>query len=94
MTLTELIRKYGATKGEKAMWESVDLISNTLQDHLTDEEFCSLKKKMHYIMSGGHYDKEFAELQMPKLYYEDTDGTKHYAPYWTEDEVKTLYSEI
>lgn len=94
MTLIELIKKYGANKGEDTMWASVELLSKTLQDKLTDAEFTELKKRMHYIMVGGHYDKEFAELQIPKMYYEDTDGTKHYAPYWTEDEVRTLYSEV
>ena len=93
MTLTELIKKYGADKGEDVMWASVEALSQTLQDHLSEEEFNKLKKKMHYIMVGGHYDKEFADMQMPKMYYEDNEG-KHYAPYWTESEVKTLYSEI
>ena len=94
MTLTELIKKYGTSKGEDAMWASVDLVSKALEDHLTESEYNDIKKKMHYIMFGGHFDKEFANKQIAKFYYIDTDGSKHFAPYWTEDEVKSVYNEV
>lgn len=93
-TFTELIKKYGTNKGENIMWASVDILSETLEKHLTDEEFCTLKKKMHYLMVGGRFDKEFADIQMKKFYYIDANGSKHWAPYWTEDDVKAVYNEV
>ena len=94
MTLTELIKKYGTNKGEDIMWASVDILSETLEKHLSKEEFCTLKKKMHYLMVGGHFDKEFADMQMKKFYYTDANGQKHWAPYWTEEDVKAVYNEV
>ena len=28
------------------------------------------------------------------MYYVGTDGKKHYAPYWTEDQVKEVYDSV
>ena len=94
MTLIELIKKYGANKGESTMFACIEAISQSLQDHLKAEELCALKKKLYSCMVGGHFDREFAEMQISKMYYEDSNGDKHYAPYWTENEVKSLYSEV
>jgi hypothetical protein len=94
MTLTQLIKRYGTSKGEDVMWASVDLISKTLETHLNAKEFEAIQKKIHYIMVGGHYDKEFAEKQIAVMYYKDSEGQKHFAPYWTEDDVRAIYNEI
>ena len=94
MTLIEMVKKYGANKGESVMWNSVDMLSKALEEHLSTEEFDSIKKKMYYIMVGGHFDKEFADKQIKKFYYTDSEGRKHSAPYWTEEEVKAVYNEI
>ena len=29
-----------------------------------------------------------------KMYYVGTDGKKHYAPYWTEEQVKEVYESV
>lgn len=94
MTLFELIKKHGVNKGEDVMWRSVDLLSHILEDHLSGEEYHSVKKKIYYEMVGGHFDKEFADAQIAKFYYVDSDGTKHFAPYWAESDVRTLYSGV
>lgn len=40
-----------------------------------------------YVLSDN---KDFADMQISKMYYEDKTG-KHFAPYWTESEAKDLY---
>lgn len=94
MTLVELIRKYGTNKGEDIMWASVDIISETLEKHLSKEEQYALKKRIHYLMVGGHFDKDFADKQIKKMYYIDSKGEKHWAPYWSEEAVKEIYDNV
>ena len=94
MAIVDMIKKYGSNKGESYMWNSVDMISEALDKHLSEEELCKLEKKLYHLLQGGHYNKEFAEEQMKKMYYVDTDGHRHYAPYWTENEVSSVYSEV
>lgn len=94
MTMLELVKKYGKNKGEDVMWASVEVISKALEEHLNKEELDTLKKKMYYSMVGGHYDKDFADKQIAQMYYTSEDGMKHYAPYWSEDEVRQVYNEV
>lgn len=91
MTLLEIFQKYGAGKDNSAMAKTTEVLSEFIKNKLTDEEYCALKKKVYASLEGGHFNKEFAEIQISKLYYKDDNGEKHYAPYWTNDEVYSVY---
>lgn len=92
MNTKELIKKYGEGKGEATMWKSVDIISEMLDEKLTPEEKTCLEKKLYALMQGEHYDEYFAKMQVEQMYYTDPKGEKHYAPYWTDDDVKQVYA--
>ena len=92
-SLTEFFKKHGINKGEDVMWASVDILSKAIEEHLSPEESLKIQKKLHYLMCGGHYDKEFAEMQLPKLYYTEN-GIDYKAPYWTENDVKSVYDSV
>lgn len=92
MKTKDLIKKYGEGKGTDVMWESVGLISEMLDEKLTPEEMNCLEKKMYAMMQGEHYDDYFAKKQVEHMYYTDEKGVKHNAPYWTDDEVKQVYT--
>lgn len=94
MTLFELIRKYGKNKGEDVMWQSTQMISDTLEKHLDKDELLKVKKEAYAMMNGGHYNKEFAEEQISKMYYIGTEGARRNAPYWTEEEVSRVYESV
>lgn len=91
MEVKDLIKKYGEGKGEATMWKSVDIISEMLEEKLTPEEKACLEKKLYALMQGEHYDEHFAKAQVSQMYYTDPQGEKHYAPYWTDDEVKQVW---
>ena len=93
MTLYELTKKYGQGKGEPSMWATIDVVSRTVEDYMSDEEKQYLKRKVFSIMSSGHYNEDFAREDIKTMYYVDKNGEKHYAPYWPELAVKRLYDE-
>lgn len=92
MEVKDLIKKYGEGKGEATMWKSVAVISEMLEEKLTPEEKVCLEKKLYALMQGEHYDEYFAKMQVKQMYYTDPKGEKHYAPYWTDDDVKQVYA--
>ncbi len=92
MTTKELIKKYGEGKGEKVMWQSVDIISEALDAKLTPEEMDALERRMYELMQGPHYDEYFAKKQVEQMFYIDKKGEKHQAPYWTDDAVKQVWT--
>ena len=93
MTLYELTKKYGAGQGEGMMWKAVEVISEAVEDDMPEEERDELVRKVYGVMSEGHYNEEFARDDIAKMYYMGKDGQKHYAPYWTDDALMTLYRQ-
>lgn len=92
MTIKELIKKYGEGKGTDTMWKSVDIISDMLDKKLTAEEKADFERYMYALMQGPHYDEHFAKEQVQKMFYTDPKGVKHQAPYWTDEQVKQVYT--
>lgn len=93
MNLKELISSSGKSDA-KTMEAVTGIIGDFLRQNVSEEAYCSLYKDIYSELIGGHYNKEFADRQIPKMYYTDADGKKHYAPYWTEAEAKELYDSV
>ena len=91
MTLLQIFQKYGTGKDNAAMTKTTEVLSEFIKNRLSDEDYYVLKKKVYASLEGGHFNKEFADMQMSKLYYKDINGEKHYAPYWTDDEMYAVY---
>lgn len=92
MTIKELIKKYGEGKGEATMWQSVEMISEWLDAKMSEEERECMERKMYALMQGRHYDEYFAKQQVGKMFFTDKQGEKHQAPYWTDDQVKQVWT--
>ena len=45
------------------------------------------------VLSEEHFDKHFADDAISKMWYEDADGTKHTAPFFTDDEIKDAFEK-
>ena len=94
MNLYDFTKKYGEGKGEGTMWKTVAIISDAVESKMSDTEKKALLRKLYSAMDGCHYNEEFAKEDVAKMYYEDGDGEKHYAPYWTESQVKEVYDSV
>ena len=92
--LYDIIKNNSTGKGESAMWKSVDIMSEFLDDKLSEHDMDELSSKLFGVMSGGHYDETFAHNEVKKMYYIDRNNRKHSAPYWTEGEVHNMYERV
>lgn len=94
MNLYELIKNNSNGKGDGVMWNSVEMISKFIDEHFSEEQKEKLMADVFCLMSDGHFDEYFAEKAIKKMYYQDKGGRKHYAPYWTDDQVEDIYDSI
>ena len=78
----DLIKKYGSSE------ETMKVLSEMLEDHLSKEEYEELSKDIYESTQGKHFDECFAKKQINKMYYEEN-GIRHYAPYW--EDTSTIY---
>ena len=93
MTLYELTKKYGAGQGEGMMWKAVEVISDAVESGMPEEEKDELMRDVYGVMSGEHYNEEFAKEDISKMYYVASDGQRRYAPYWGDDALRSLYKK-
>lgn len=94
MTLYEITRKYGEGKGDSFMWKTVAEVSESVEKAMSPEERDKLKKKIYSLLSGGHYDKDFAMGTVADMYFIDKAGNSHPAPYWSADTVMSIYEGV
>ena len=90
-SLYETIKKYGSGKGEEMMWKSVSLISKAVDEKMEEKDKERLVSDVYALMSGKHYDEEYAMKCVSTMYYTDKQGVKHFAPYWTREQVKPFF---
>lgn len=93
-SLKELIKTHSVGKDPKAMEGITDIIGDFLKNNVSEDAYCTLYKDIYSELVGGHYNKEFADEQIAKMYYTGTAGEKHFAPYWTENEAKDIYEKV
>ena len=62
-----------------------------MASHATEEELHCLYRDIYGVVSEGHFDRHFADEAIKKMWYEDDNGDKHYAPFFTEEEVKEVF---
>ena len=90
----EMIETYGKGRGEGKMWESVAVISDAVEKDMDAEAKKHLMRKVYCVMSGGHYNEEFAHEDVAKMHYKDASGKVHKAPFLTEEKVASVYEKV
>jgi hypothetical protein len=67
------------------------------QQELTPEQMLAVAKAVgKYLsckLSEEHFDKHFADDAISKMWYEDADGTKHMAPFFSDDEIREAFDK-
>lgn len=93
-TLYDMIKENAEGKGEEMMWQSVSLISNTVDAELNPKAKDKLMRDVYALMNNGHYNEDFAKKDVEKMYYKDSEGQKHFAPYFNIEHSKALYESV
>ena len=91
MNIYDLTKKYGTGQGEGAMWKTIEVISDAIERTMPESDQDALARKVYGVISGEHYNEEFAREDIAKMYYTTPGGEKVYAPYWSEESLRTLY---
>ena len=93
MKIYDVVKKYGAGKGEATMWESVKYISDALEPmkESNPEWYWKLVKGMYASMNGKHFNEEFGKWQVEQMHFKDKSGAIHKAPYWSDETIKSVY---
>ena len=94
MTVYDILKQGLKDEGSDKMWCITKILSDSIDQYIPDKSKDSLMTKVYYGLNGGHFDKEFADRVMSHMYYTDSAGIDHYAPYWTDSELKTKYEMV
>lgn len=86
----------GGLTSEKTMWASVANIEEvlTVVKEKMPEIYWAFIHKEHGNLNGGHYNEAMAKWDVSQMYYEGSDGGKHKAPYWTDEEIATVWEKV
>ncbi len=93
MKYLEMVKaaKKNGTFAEKQMWDSVESVSELLDDikESHPDLYWRFIREQYGIMNNCHYaDKEFAEYDVSQIAYSDKEGKKHTGAYWTCEQVE------
>jgi hypothetical protein len=91
MDLTKMLLTYKECPSSEQQHEIAKTIGCFVEQHADENEISQLKKTIYGIISDRHYNQEYANDAIKQMYYEDEDGVKHYAPYYTDEEVKEVF---
>nr|WP_293486169.1 hypothetical protein [Prevotella sp.] len=93
MNFVEFVEKYQQDMTPEQMLSIAKAIGKYLSCKLSDAEVHHLCAMVHGVLSEEHFDKYFADDAISKMWYEDADGTKHKAPFFTKEEVKEIFDK-
>lgn len=94
MSIYNILKEGLRGEGSDKMWCITKILSDSIEEYIPEKQKESLLTKVYYSTNGGHFNEYFANNAMAKFYYVDNGGMKHYAPYWTEQEVRSIYSTL
>lgn len=94
MTLYDLTKTYGKGQGEDMMWDSIKVISKYVENSMDPKTRHDLLREIYSMMSGRHYNQEYAIEDTAKMYYTDLNGKRHAAPYWSDEQIREVYDDV
>lgn len=93
MDFVDFVEKYQQEMTPEQMLSIAKAIGKYLSYKLSDVEVHHLCAMVYGVLSDEHFDKHFADDAISKMWYEDENGTKHMAPYFTDEEIKKAFKE-
>jgi hypothetical protein len=94
MDVLSILKDSLGNEGSDKMWCITKILSENIEKFVPEKQKESLMSQIYYSVNGGHFNKDFAEKAISKMYYVDINKTKLHAPYWAEPEVRTIYNSV
>ena len=93
MNFVEFVEKYQQEMAPEQMLAIAKAIGKCLSYKLSDDEVHHLCAMVYGVLSEEHFDKHFADDAISKMWYEDADGNKHTAPFFSDVEIKDAFDK-
>ena len=94
MDIYNILKEGLKGEGSDKMWCITKILSDNVEEYVPEKQKETLLNRVYYSVNGGHFNKDSANRALAKMYYMDASGSKHYAPYWAESELKPLYETV
>ena len=93
MDFVDFVDKYQQDMTPEQMLSIAKAMGKYLSYKLSDVEVHHLCAMVYGVLSEEHFDKHFADDAIKKMWYEDEDGSKHMAPFFTDEEIKKAFDQ-
>ena len=93
MDFVDFVEKYQQELTTEQMLAIAKAIGKCLSFKLSDVEEHNLCAMVYGVLSEEHFDKHFADYAISKMWYEDADGTKHKAPFFSDNEIREAFDK-
>lgn len=91
----EIIKKNWKSGSEEIMNKSVDMVAELLEEmkDVCPNKYWHFIRKQQGLMSGGHYDEEFARYDVKQMYHVDKRGNKVEGEHWSMEQARQVMQE-
>ena len=93
MDFVDFVEKYQQELTPEQMLSIANAIGKCLSFKLSEDEVHHLCAMVYGVLSEEHFDKHFADDAISKMWYEDADGTKHMAPFFSDNEIREAFDK-
>ena len=93
MDFVDFVEKYQQELTPEQMLAIAKAVGKYLSCKLSDVEEHHLCAMVYGVLSEEHFDKHFADDAISKMWYEDADGTKHMAPFFSDNEIREAFDK-
>ena len=93
MDFVDFVEKYQQEMTPEQMLSIAKAIGKYLSYKLNDVEVHHLCAMVYGVLGDEHFDKHFADDAIRKMWYEDEDGTKHMAHFFSDEEIREEFDK-
>lgn len=80
-------------KGDDAkMDKSLELVDELLEEmrHPHPERYWQFMRDSHEVFNGRHFDREYAEWEVERMYHKDKNGITHRGEHWSREQTNAV----
>lgn len=93
MDFVDFVEKYQQEMTPEQMLSIAKAIGKYLSYKLSDVEVHHLCAMVYGVLGDEHFDKHFADDAIKKMWYEDEDGIKRMAPFFSDEEIREAFDK-
>ena len=74
------------------MWASVEMVDALLEEMREHhpQRYWQMLRDTHELFYGKHFDKEYAEWQVERMYHKDKNGITHRGEHWSREQTNAV----